>query len=276
MAHQIIASFDLGIKNLSYCVATFDVSGGLVSIDRWANLNLLADGADSQSQTRCECKGPASWIDRATGVILCKKCVKKGKSSKPTLDLTETKLADWRTWAQEKLGVEAAAAKKMTKVAIEARAAEIRLMPYKAPKAKGVSLQDILVGMEKCLTGELTWLAQAQRIRLENQPSEFAPHMKSIQIMLFTLLDHRLRTEKGWSGTMEFVNASVKTKGTDAGVGKDAKRSRKVAGIQKVTETLTKVGGAVAEKLAWWQGQVKQDDLADAFLMCLDAATKHV
>jgi hypothetical protein len=79
---------------------------------------------------------------------------------------------------------------------------------------------------------------------------------------------------------MEFVNASVKTKGTDAGVGKDAKRSRKVAGIQKVTETLTKAGtasAATAEKLAWWQGQVKQDDLADAFLMCLDAAVpKHV
>jgi hypothetical protein len=37
-------------------------------------------------------------------------------------------------------------------------------------------------------------------------------------------------------------------------------------------DTLT--GPAVADKLAWWQGQAKQDDLADAFLMCLDGAQK--
>jgi hypothetical protein len=31
-------------------------------------------------------------------------------------------------------------------------------------------------------------------------------------------------------------------------------------------------GVGVAEKLAWFLGQAKQDDLADAFLMCLDGA----
>ena len=98
--------------------------------------------------------------------------------------------------------------------------------------------------------------------------------MKSIQIMLFVLIDHRLRTEYGWTGTIEFVNAGVKTRGCkDAGTGKDAKRSRKLAAIAKVTETLGKANGVgVAEKLAWFSGQAKQDDLADAFLMCLDGA----
>jgi hypothetical protein len=143
-------------------------------------------------------------------------------------------------------------------------------MPYKAPKAKGVSLQTILVGMETCLTAELGFLATASRVRIENQPSEFAPHMKSIQIMLFVLIDHRLRTEYGWTGTIEFVNAGVKTRGTDAGTGKDAKRSRKLAAIAKVTETLGKA--TQTERLSWFSGQAKQDDLADAFLMCLDGA----
>jgi hypothetical protein len=128
--------------------------------------------------------------------------------------------------------------------------------------------------MEHCLDGELQYLATAQRIRLENQPSEFAPHMKSIQIMLFVLIDHRLRKEFGWTGTMEFVNASVKTRGLDsAGVGKEAKRSRKLAGIQRVTSVLTKDGSfsPFQAKFTWWQAQAKQDDLADALLMCLDA-----
>lgn len=271
---QTIAAFDLGIKNLSYCVATFDASGTLVSVDHWANLNLLADGAASQSQTRCSnevadrvCGGPASFQDVPAAKLLCKKCAKK--SAKPMLDLSGNTLTDWRIWAADH-GI--AEAKKLTKKALEAKAAETRLMPYKAPKAKGVSLQQILVGMEACLTTELPRLAAASRIRIENQPSEFAPHMKSIQIMLFTLIDHRLRSEHSWTGTIEFANAGIKTRDcASAGTGKDAKRSRKLAAIAKVKTTLESCVVA-AEKLAWWSAQAKQDDLADAFLMCLDAA----
>lgn len=274
-----IAAFDLGIKNLSYCVASFDSSGKLVAVNRWANLNLLADGAESQSQTRCvACAGPASWSDcgSATGEkkLWCKKCVKKGTAgSKPVLELTakSPKLADWRAWAPAALGISETEAKKLTKTVLEERAAAIRLMPYKAPKAKGVTLQALLAAMETCLTAELTHLAAASRIRLENQPAEFAPHMKSIQIMLFTLIDHRLRTEHGWTGVMEFASAGVKTKGTGAGTGKDAKRSRKLAGIQRVTDILKGAGAAGAPHLAWWSAQAKQDDLADALLMCCDA-----
>jgi hypothetical protein len=257
----MIAAFDLGIKNLSYCVA--DVSGSL-KIHRWVNLNLLAGGADSQSQTRCACGKPASYSN--IDILLCKRCAKK--SAKTPLELTDTKLAAWRTFAHDVLGIDS---KKKTKKELEGLAAQVRLMPYKAPKAKGVSLQSLLASMETCLTAELDHLAVATRIRIENQPSEFAPHMKSVQIMLFTLLDHRLRIEKGWTGTMEFVNASVKTRGTDAGVGKDAKRSRKLAGIQRVTKILTDSGPMGAPWLAWWSSQAKQDDLADALLMCADA-----
>jgi hypothetical protein len=272
-----VAAFDLGIKNLSYCVATFDISGSLQEIKAWANLNLLADGAASQSQTRCTnevagrtCGGPASFQDVPVQKLLCKKCAKK--SAKPILDISGSTLPVWRAWTADRLtqlGFTAAEAKKASKAALMEKAGAIRLMPYKAPKAKGVSLQQILIGMEACLNTELPRLAVADVIRIENQPSEFAPHMKSIQIMLFTLIDHRLRKEHGWTGSIEFVNAGVKTRGTDAGVGKDAKRSRKLAGITKVTEVLSLVASA-AEKLAWWKAQAKQDDLADAFLMCLD------
>lgn len=274
----VIAAFDLGIKNLSYCVAEFDGSGGLVGVRRWANLNLLADGADSQSLTRCGCGGPASWANRVEGLgttIWCKKCVKKGAAgTKPVLDISAKtpKLADWRAWAPVGLGVSEAEAKKMTKAVIEERAAAVRLMPYKAPKAKGVTLQSLLAAMEVCLDSELTWLAAADRIRLENQPSEFAPHMKSVQIMLFTLIDHRLRVEKGWTGAMEFVSASVKTRGAAVAAGKENKRARKVAGIERVTKLLTEAGGDALTHLTWWSAQAKRDDLADAFLMCVDGA----
>ena len=117
----VIAAFDLGIKNLSYCVAEFDGSGGLVTVRRWANLNLLADGAESQSQTRCgACAGPASWSDRVAGAeglkLWCKKCVKKGAAgAKPVLELTAKapKLADWRVWAPGALGITETEAKRL-------------------------------------------------------------------------------------------------------------------------------------------------------------------
>lgn len=270
---QTVASFDLGIKNLSYCVATLDASGALISVDRWANLSLLADGADSQSQTRCGCGGPASWQDRVANRLFCKRCVKKAGGScggKPVLELAAgAKLADWRIWAVGGLGITEAEARKMTKTALEERASAIRLMPYKPPKARGVSFQALLVGMERCLDVELTHLARAGRIRIENQPSEFAPHMKSVQMMLFTLVDHRLRVEHGWTGSVEFVNAAVKTRGAGVAAGKENKRDRKAAGIARATEALTRAG-AVAMR-DWWLAQAKKDDLADALLMCLDS-----
>jgi hypothetical protein len=272
MSGRCVASFDLGIKNLSYCVAQVDVSGNIVAIYRWVNLNLLADGAASQSQTRCGCGGPASWSNQQTEsemVLLCKKCAKK--HTKPMLDLTDTTLAGWRVWAASRFDIQEKETKKLSKISIQTRAATICLMPYKAPKAKGVSLQSLLAAMERCLHTELMHISRADVIRIENQPSEFAPHMKSVQIMLFTLLDHRLRVELDWKGTIEFANASVKTRGTDAATGKDGKRSRKLAGIAKTMDSLTEGGKIYPELLnyrTWWQNQAKKDDLADALLMC--------
>jgi hypothetical protein len=276
---QTICSFDLGIKNLSFCVATFDASGGLVSIRRWANLNLLADGADSQSQTRCGfagCGGPASWQLPATagGGLLCKRCVGKGRNGTvPPLEIAGGKLgvAELRNWAL--VHASTVDVRGFKKPALLELAASRRLMPYKPPKAKGVSLQAVLAGMDAALDAELAAIATASRVRIENQPSEFAPHMKSVQMMLFALLTHRLQREHSWTGVVEFANAAVKTRGAGIAAGKSTKKDRKAAGISKVTGVLTAAGGAVASHLAWWSGQAKKDDLADAFLMCLDAAS---
>jgi len=271
-----IAAFDLGIKNLSYCVADFDSSGGLVAVRRWANLNLLAGGAESQSQTRCgACSGPASWSG-AAGALWCKRCVNKGRGGGLTpFELVKPTLAELRTWAAERataLGIGSGEAKRMTKAALLAAVATIRLMPYKPAKAAGVSLQAILAGMETALDAELLHLVAAGRIRIENQPAEFAPHMKSVQMILFALLDHRLRREHGWTGTIDFVHAGVKTRGAGIAAGKENKKDRKAAGIARVAERLGALGAAGAEHLAWWSAQAKQDDLADAFLMCCDGA----
>jgi hypothetical protein len=71
-----ILSFDMGLRNLAYCIA--DVSGSAFTICDWNNYDLLS-GTDSQTATRCNCGGVASWLD-ISGSKWCKKCVKTNKT----------------------------------------------------------------------------------------------------------------------------------------------------------------------------------------------------
>jgi hypothetical protein len=156
--------------------------------------------------------------------------------------------------------------------------------------------------MDKWLDSTLPTLAQATLIRLENQPVMKGPTMKSVQIILFTLLAHRLEREHGWKGSIEFVHAGVKTRGattatadtdatatttattatataavTDTNAVEKAKtaadgkayRARKNAAEESALEELTKAGAITW--LEFFKGRSKKSDLADAFLMALRA-----
>jgi hypothetical protein len=161
--------------------------------------------------------------------------------------------------------------------------------------------------MDTWLTSMLPTFSRADLIRLENQPVMKGPTMKSIQIMLFTLLGHRLEKEFGWRGEIVFVHAGVKTRGKDGeaaggeaeliedppevlgmgegeerGVGnvgsseaekiaEDGKayRARKKTAETETVAALEARGASAAQWLTMFQGRSKKSDLADAFLMAL-------
>lgn len=279
---QTICSFDLGIKNLSFCVVDFSEDGNLAKIHKWTNVNLLADGKESQTQTRCGftgCKSPASWI-LPNKSLLCKRCVTRGHAeSLPVFLLNEKNkekltVSVMKSWLIENNVVDVSTVKLMKKTELLDLLQASCVMPYKAPKSKGVSLQEILAGMDVALDDQLPIISIADRIRIENQPSEFAPHMKSVQMMLFALLTHRLKREYKWTGTIEFANAAVKTRGSGIAAGKATKKDRKAAAIQKVETILTEGGPLFVSHLSEWKSQAKMDDMADSFLMCVDATIK--
>jgi hypothetical protein len=169
------------------------------------------------------------------------------------------------------------------------------LIPWKAPKATSPSLAHIRRCMDAWLTSMLPTFSRADLIRLENQPVMKGPTMKSIQIMLFTLLGHRLEKEFGWRGEIVFVHAGVKTRGCettemiedppevlgmeggDVGsseaekIAEDGKayRARKKTAEAETVAALEARGAAVSEWLTMFQGRSKKSDLADAFLMAL-------
>jgi len=155
------------------------------------------------------------------------------------------------------------------------------LLPWKPEKASDASLDAVRRAMNVWLDSVLPTFASANLIRLENQPVMKGPTMKSVQIILYTLLAHRLEREYAWTGRIEFVHAGVKTAGAGAGAATGdatsdatkAYRARKNAAETLTSEALR---GSMAIEGEKWQkffdGRRKKSDLADAFLMALRAA----
>lgn len=281
--------FDMGIRNLAYCLIEH-LPDDMWAIKAWDNVDLLSGGASAHTARRCVgCGGPAAWVHQTNGELWCKGCAtgvrrKKTVTRIPTLPALPCPVA---AKDLKKLGVaEGWATAKCKKEELVAAATARYLMPWKAPKATSPSLAHIRRCMDTWLTSILPTFAQATLIRLENQPVMKGPTMKSIQIMLFTLLGHRLESEFGWRGEIVFVHAGTKTRGKDSPevlgeedvggeevdkVAEDGKayRARKRTAETETVAALETRGASAAAWLPMFQGRSKKSDLADAFLMAL-------
>ena len=252
---MLVLSFDLGIRNLAYCLA--DTSGAIVD---WNNYDLLA-GSDSQSASRCACSGPPSWTD-ISGSLLCKKCVKKNKLV--CLPLKTISINTLKELAKAEGWVMVAKAKKDDYIRF---ATKKYLMPYIKPKgAMKTDLYVLLDAINVFLDSRLDLFSKCDCVRIENQPVFDNPTMKSVQIILFSLLIHRLKKEKAWSGTVSFVHASKKTeeeKDAVAAAGGNYKARKDIA------ENIVQKKLTVGPWRDFFLSKTKRSDLADCFLMCL-------
>ena len=144
------------------------------------------------------------------------------------------------------------------------------MLPYTKPKGTmKTDLSILLIAIEKFLDGRLAAFSETSLIRIENQPVFDAPTMKSVQIILFTLLTHRLRKEFGWKGQVVFVHASKKTEEAQEAVD-DAGGDYKARKDAAESLVMQKLKGETHKKwLDFFAGKKKKSDLADALLMCL-------
>ncbi len=291
--------FDMGIRNLAYCLMEHPAdSTDKWRIRAWDNVDLLSGGASAQTARRCVgCGGPAAWcrVTVDSPELWCKGCAtgvrrKKTATRIPTLPHLPCPVS-----AKElkKLGVAGGwATAKTKKDELVAAAGARYLMPWTAPKATSPSLAHIRQCMDSWLDSVLPTFAQATLIRLENQPVMKGPTMKSIQIMLFTLLGHRLERDHGWRGEIVFVHAGVKTRGAAvademiedppeiadtvaAAEESKAYRARKKTAEAETVAALEARGAEMATWLTMFRGCSKKSDLADAFLMALRTSAKN-
>ncbi len=298
----------MGIRNLAYCLIKHE--GDTWQVLAWDNIDLLEGGMTAQDAKKCcACSSPAKWSGPAGTAgpegtdtkRWCQACAtgvrrKKTATEKPVLPTLSCALN-----VKELREVATAGgfdAKKAKKDELLAWVSQRYLMPWKPAKAMDSSLSTIRKAMDTWLNSVLPTFASATLIRLENQPVMKGPTMKSVQMILFTLLGHRLECEHGWTGSIEFVHAGTKTKGkepTAASIDRvtapapvpaaalpstvqteavaenegAAYRARKKTAETEVVDVLTKAGSRAASWLSFFTGRSKKSDLADAFLMAL-------
>jgi hypothetical protein len=256
-----VLAFDMGIRNLAFCLA--DVSGTAFTITDWNNYDLLA-GTDSQTASRCTCGGPPSWTDISQN-MWCKKCVKAKRVGLIGLPGdTKLTIAGLKQLATKEAWAICAKPKKEDYMAILQTK---YLLPYVKPKGTiKTDLITILDAIEVLLDKNLQMFSKASVIRIENQPVFDAPTMKSVQMILFTLLVHRLRKEYQWPGTIVFVHASKKTEEAQEAV--DAAGSTYKA-RKDTAEALVLSKLPEGKWRDYFTSRKKRSDLADALLMCL-------
>lgn len=275
----IYLGFDMGIRNLAYCMV--EHTDDTWNILHWDNIDLLENGQSSQISNQCvACSSKAQYIH--DDKRWCKGCATNTKKKrtlllKPSVPILPCQ-QDAKSLRNLAVSIEIEGAKKLKKDELLAKLSHLYLMPWKPQKSTDASLTDIRRAMDKWLQTMLHTFSKSSVIRLENQPVMKGPTMKSVQIILFTLLGHRLEKDYDWKGSLEFVHAGTKTKNapvipvsdslTSAQADGAAYRARKKTAETDVLDILTKLSSS-SPWLAFFQSRKKKSDLADAFLMAM-------
>lgn len=266
--------FDIGIKNLAWCITT--ASGEQLTINGWGNYNLLEErasegaGAKAPSCSSCAAKArfsssvglscarhvPASapLIKDASGVVLTK------MPSAPQL----------RALLVEK-GVKPMPKTKEAMITAVQAFASLPVVKVKVPHAAAIDVAQIHDAMRRFVTKELVpFFGLLGEVRLENQPVLKNPVMKTVQMLLYATLRDAYLNAGHPMIPFKLVHAGMKVKGKATGT--EGYADRKKGSEERAEAALLKqtlVRGV--EWLSFFKGNKKRSDLADAFCMCLDA-----
>ena len=273
---QKILSFDIGIKNLAWCILT--VSGETFIINGWSNYNLVT-GTETEDKelleaNKCsQCKAQAKF--QCAGQKYCGRHTPAEKS--PPKDASGnvfTKIPPLpilRALANQN-GLEWKTKKKDELVAAVSSKICLPILKQKVKHDKAMDMIELHDSIRKFISTQLVkHLNDITEVRIENQPVMKNPVMKTVQMMLYaTLRDtfyEKSPTKK--PALFKLVHAKQKVQGAEKG---DAGyKARKEGSEARVLEMLRKQKVVQTQQwLDYFQSHKKRSDLADAFCMCLD------
>lgn len=264
-----VLAFDIGIRNLAWCVMQkrTDISG--VNVLGWDNYDLLAGQSAAtagESAAACaSCSAKATFETRG-GVY----CVRHCPLDRPAFrDLSGNLLKKLPAATQLREILVAKGVQKVPKSKgdLLKKVSELYALPIlkqKKKKAVDTELTVLHDSMRRFITQNKELFGKCDTILLENQPVLKNPTMKSVQILLFATLRDLLQPPP----TLKLVHAKTKVEGKK---GDEGYAERKAGSEKRVTDFLQ---GSKIQRGQHWRNHLanytKKNDLTDAFCMCLD------
>ena len=247
-----IISFDVGIRNLAYCVLE-GTNRNDVKITDWNIIDVLAEQS-GKDVTRCyKCSASASWMQASTGTCACSR--HKPKSGKKTTkkELT-TKTIEELQGLLAKGGVHPVPTKKVDCVNSLYTHNRQSVWMRCVKSINNGSVLDLSPALMKCLDDRMPSWKGADKVVIENQMER---RMFSVQAMLQMYYTCRGFKCSGISATHKLTNILT----IDDTIG--SYKGRKKTGIAHATVLVPAVWKAHLLK------HPKKDDLADSFLQGL-------
>jgi hypothetical protein len=271
-----VLAFDIGIKNLAFCILRQDASGSIPAIIALENINLMASPADSDAVQVCSKCSHKALYESDQG-ITCKRHIPAGRPSIvgpgepiPTLP------------ALKEVARTAGLSTKGARAVVLATILTRFSVPIK-PAAKRMAAKQSLTELHDALSKfvQTFWeqFRTVDAVLLENQPAFKNPHMKSVQVLLFaTLRDKFLTSSPDRVPPFHLVHAKVKVQNTikgDAGYKdrKDGSERRLREAFETkavVTNTSESQSQSQSNPYSLLCESKKKSDMADAFCMCMD------
>lgn len=261
-----ILAFDIGIKNLAFCVLRKEATGLPVVLDL-QNINLFASEVVDAPLCSTPCAHKATY--QCSVGLTCKRHVPKTHTLN---DLDKPSVKGLKDLAKS-VGLSVKGKREEILATVLTRFA----LPFKAPKspkAAHQSLERLHDALHQFVTEFWATFRQCHAILLENQPVYKNPHMKSVQVLLFATLRERFMAEGLTVPPCHLVHAKTKVEGAAAG---DAGYKDRKAGSEerlRLAFDSAKVTGCVPALYESWCSSKKRSDMADAFCMCMDFQVK--
>lgn len=255
-----ILAFDIGIKNLAFCL--LDRTTTPPTVIALENCNIL----EPVEHVPCfMCKAKASY--KVGDHFFCKRHIPgthtilkelDGKKLPPVATLKELV----KSHQCEDLG-------KTKDKCLESLSKKFA-MPFAQPKqenASKISLELIHDSLRRFVKEKWYLFSDSSHVLLENQPVLKNPHMKSVQVLLFATLRENF-ISNGQAPSFHLVHAKKKV--DDAPKGDEGYTERKQKSENRLTTEFTENKVQPQKIFEDWGKAKKKSDMADALCMCMD------
>lgn len=256
-AYNKVIAFDIGIKNLAFCV--LENAKNVIALE---NCNIL----EPVEQVICyKCPIKASY--KAGDNICCKRHIPKTHIILKELDTKKLPLINILRDLIKINNCENLGSTKDKCIESLSKKFAFHFEQPKQANASKVSLEEVHDSLRKFVQEKWNIFSGCTHVLLENQPAFKNPHMKSVQVLLFATLREQFLQNKQ---TPKYHLVHAKKKVKDATKGDEGYTERKNKSEDRLKSLFDT--GSVENVTIYdsWQKAKKKSDMADALCMCVD------